>query len=249
MPTTGEPTTALPPTDDDPEPPTEVAATPSRSGDGGDGSSQSRRGVLILVALVLLGAAVGAFLLLQGDDDGDGGGTDTAAAATLSEQLQDLDSEVQFTPEDADCMANVMVERIGEERIAAIDIRDAPPEEDAEELNSAFNAALDECDVEPTNASDGDASTDDGPTGDDGNDGSTDATIDSPDDLQAFEDLYAEGFKTSYGLTDEEARCLAKKLTDAVRTGEVQENEAFGKFFDYLDQCGIARERIDPNAG
>ena len=76
--------------------------------------------------------------------------------------------------------------------------------------------------------------------GDDGGDSSTD-DIDLGGD---FEDQIADAYESSLGLSREKAECLAGKISDAVRSGQLDQEEAMSEIFEYLSDCDIDMSEI-----
>lgn len=174
-------------------PPPYVPPSPV-SGDGGGGDEGSKRGLLIgggILAVVAL--AVGAFLLLGGDDD-----SSDVRAQLASRILEESDGEL--TRSQADCVAGVFVDEIGENELRNVDFdADEPPPELAEAFATVGFQAFSECDIDGVGGDDG--GTDDS---DDGgsSDGSTDGYGSDPDlddlwddcedgDFEACDELWA----------------------------------------------------------
>lgn len=76
--------------------------------------------------------------------------------------------------------------------------------------------------------------------GEDGGDSSTD----SPDFGADFEDQIADAYETSLGLSREKAECLAGKISEAVESGDLNEEEAMSEIFEYLSDCDIDMSEI-----
>jgi hypothetical protein len=75
-----------------------------------------------------------------------------------------------------------------------------------------------------------------------GTDGSSDDFTDGLSE-DALAQIYAEAF----GISDEQAECLAGKLSDAIDDGDFSEEEAMSEIFDYLEDCDISLEEIGAN--
>lgn len=143
-------------------PPSPVAG----GGDGGDDGSKRKLliggGILAVVAV-----AVAAFLLLGGDDDSSN--VETQLASRIFEE-----SDGELTRDQADCVAGIFVDEIGEDELRDVDFdADEPPPELAEAFTTVGFQAFDECEIDSGLTGGDDGGTDD--TSDDGgDDGSTD---------------------------------------------------------------------------
>jgi hypothetical protein len=90
----------------------------------------------------------------------------------------------------------------------------------------------------------------------DGADGSTDggATDELPDDLGDIEDLEGmeDALANAYeemGLTEEQAECLAGKLSELVEDGDLSEEEAMTEVFGVMAECDISMEDLTGGLG
>lgn len=59
-----------------------------------------------------------------------------------------------------------------------------------------------------------------------------------------FEEIIADTYVTTFGLSRDKAECLAEKIGSAIRDGLLDEEEAFSEVFDYLSDCDITMEEI-----
>jgi hypothetical protein len=195
-----DPTTAMPAASTDPTatwptspaPPAPPSYTPPPPGTGGplgpDGSGGSKRGLLIGGGiLAAVAVAVIAFLLLGGGDDDDADSVRTQMAAQFR-------ANSELTGDQADCVADHVVDELGVDRLEGVDFTaDEPPEEIADDLFAAAVDSLEPCDIDPGDFAE---SGDDEPSGDGtyGSDPELDALYDQCEDgdYQACDDLYSE---------------------------------------------------------
>jgi len=64
-------------------------------------------------------------------------------------------------------------------------------------------------------------------------------------DLDDFDDGDAEDFfEDAYGISQEQAECLAERVSEAMEEGEVNEADPLSTIFDYLSDCDISLEDI-----
>jgi hypothetical protein len=202
------------------------------------GDGRSKRLLLLLLALVVIVGVIVA-LVLMGDDD-EGGGDADEIAERISATLQD-DLAMEDGP--ADCIGEHIVDEIGASRLQDVDF-DAPeaPADLEDDFNAAFNAAIAECDLDPedlSGAADGDAAG--GGEGDDEADGEGDIS-----DPEEFAQQLAASYGSTLGISEEKATCLAERMVQAVESGELTQDEAFGEFFQYLEGCQISLEELNP---
>lgn len=62
-----------------------------------------------------------------------------------------------------------------------------------------------------------------------------------------FEDLLADTYEDTLGLSRDKAECLAKKLTEAIEDGSLDQEQVTTDFLDYLSDCDISLEEIGAN--
>jgi hypothetical protein len=99
----------------------------------------------------LLGVAAALCLLFAttacGSDGGDSGGdTREDMVDELSATLQDDDNGL--SDDDADCVAGVIVDEVGVDKLKDVDLSaDTPPEELQEEITAAWDLTPEECDI------------------------------------------------------------------------------------------------------
>lgn len=189
------------------------------------GSSGSRRNVVIALG-VLAVVAVVAFLALSGDDD------DLSSSAISNRLSESLQADSDLSDDDADCVADHIVERVGPERLGGVDFTSdtAPEGEVGSDFVEAYADAVRECDVRAFAVDDGG----------DGGDPDPGVTIPDVGDLDSFRDQLADQYEQMLGLTREKADCLADAMGEAVSKGELDEQDAFGDFFEYLERCDIS---------
>jgi hypothetical protein len=211
---------------EEPAPPIGPAST--------DGSDGTRRNILIGVGILVVVLIV-AFLALSGDDDDSGS---EAISTRLADSLQD--GTPGLADDDADCLADHIVDEIGSDRLEGVDFdaENAPTGDVGTDFVEAYADATQECDVNPDGSSG--AGDDDGttPGGTDGD------TIPDIGDLDSFRDLLADQYEQTLGLPRDKAECLADAMGEAVSDGQLDQQDAFGDFFDYLDSCDIALDEI-----
>jgi hypothetical protein len=68
--------------------------------------------------------------------------------------------------------------------------------------------------------------------------------VELPDD---YSDILADTYEQSLGLSREQAECLAGRLTEAIESGDLTEEDAVAGFMDYLSDCDISLEEIGGN--
>ena len=59
-----------------------------------------------------------------------------------------------------------------------------------------------------------------------------------------LEEIMANAYMESLGLSREQADCLAGKMADAIEDGSLTEEQAFTEVFDYLSDCDISLDEI-----
>jgi hypothetical protein len=197
-PTAAWPATPAPPSYTAPPAPPSYTPPPATGGPvGPPGSGGSKRGLLVGGGiLAAVAVAVAAFLLLGGgDDDGDD------VRAQLAAQLR---SGSELSASQADCVADHVVDEMGEDSFEGVDFSaEEPPEEIADDLFAAAFESLEACDIDPADFSGG--GTDGGDDGGDtdggdaeegtyGSDPALDELYDQCEDgdYQACDDLYNE---------------------------------------------------------
>ena len=272
-----------------PAPPPPPSYTPPAPGTGGpigpDGSGGSKKGLFIGIGVLAAVAVVVAVLLAGGGDD------DTDVRAQLASKLQD--EEDKLDGDQAECVADLLVDEAGEDAFEDVDFdADDPPEEFIEAfLAVGPDTLVEECGIDEsafTGTDDGDSEGD----GTYGSDPELDALYDacadgdfeacdelyneSPSgseyeefgdtcgdrnepsgycvdvygddegdstdgvDLGAdFEDQIADAYETSLGLSREKAECLAGKISEAVQSGDLDQEQAMSEIFEYLSDCDI----------
>ena len=62
-----------------------------------------------------------------------------------------------------------------------------------------------------------------------------------------LEDLIADTYEETFGLSRDQAECLAGKMTEAIEDGSLTEEQAFTEVFDYLSDCDISLDEISGN--
>jgi hypothetical protein len=62
-----------------------------------------------------------------------------------------------------------------------------------------------------------------------------------------LEDLFADTYEETFGLSRDQAECLAGKMTEAIQDGSLTEEQAFTEVFGYLSDCDISLDEISGN--
>ncbi len=191
---TDDPTSTWSSTPAPPAPPS-YTPPPAPAGPlGPDGSGGSKRGLVIggaILAAVVL--AVVAFMALGGDDDDD-------ASEVRAELAAQFRGSSDLSDEQADCVADHVVDEIGADRFEDVDFdADEPPADLADDLFAAATGSLEACDIDPADfAGTGD---DDKPVDDDGDEPSGD--VDDYGDDPELDALYDECEAGDYEACDD----------------------------------------------
>jgi hypothetical protein len=225
---------AAPASSDAPPPPTfSPPAVAPADGDGAGGGS--RRRLLLGVAVVVVLAIIAGVLLL-------GGGGDEDLQARISKEIRS-GGQSGLSEKEADCLAGELIDEVGADKLKDVDFSaDEPPKAIADELNDAFVAAIPTCKIDLSD-DDGTDATPGASTG-----GSTATTLNA-DQLDQFRDMLSQQYKDNLGLSDEKANCLANTMADAIERGELDENQSFESFFQYLTACDISVSELGGPAG
>jgi hypothetical protein len=199
---------------DDPSPPPPDAPMPPISPVEVPGSS--RTGLVIGVALLAVVAIVVALVVLVS-----GGDSQDDSAAAISRRMADkLQQEEGLRNDDARCVADRLVAEIGTKRLADVDFdADTPPKDLQHDIDEAFPKAITACHVG-------------GPT-----------TFEDQGELDSYLQQLADSFLSMYGLTAEQAQCLARAMTPAIGT-TTSLDDAFGQFQQDLATCGISDDDL-----
>ncbi|MGV3757944.1 MAG: DUF2510 domain-containing protein [Actinomycetota bacterium] len=240
-----------PPSYSGPPPPT-VPVTPAAAANA---SSGSKKGFLIgLGLLVLIALGVGAFLLLGGDDDDDRERIHAGLVSAFNE-------DDTFTDAQADCLADHIIDELGEDRLKDVDFSaDDPPADLEDDLFAAADSGLEACEIDMfgTDGGTDDGATDDGATDDGSTDDSSTDDGATDDDFGTdlgdlgtdsefgpeFEEMLADIYADSFGISQEKAECLAGKIADAMDSGQLDEEEMMGDIFEYFSDCDISMSEI-----
>ncbi len=76
----------------------------------------------------------------------------------------------------------------------------------------------------------------------------SDDLLPSGEDLPpGFEDQLADVYAESMGIERDKAECLAGKIADAVRSGELSEEESMSEIFSFFSDCDIDMSEISGN--
>lgn len=183
--------------------------------------SSSRAGLAIGVALLAVVAIVIALVVLVGGDDG----KDNSAAAISRRMADKLQQEEGLRTEDARCVADRLVDELGTDRLEDVDLdADQPPKDLQDDINEAFPKAITACHVG-------------GPS-----------TFEHQSDLDSYLEQLTNSFLSMYGLTAEQAQCLAQAMTPAIGSS-TSLDDAFGQFREDLAACGITDDDLRTPAG
>lgn len=98
-------------------------------------------------------------------------------------------------------------------------------------------------------SNDADTTTTESDPDEDGGDsgGQTDGLTDTGELPADFEDILADTYEETLGLSREKAECLAGSLSEDIQSGALDEEEAMGAFMEYLSDCDISLEEIGGN--
>jgi hypothetical protein len=204
-----------------PAPTADTGAAPGSEGDGGSGS-RAKRNLLIGAVLVVVVLIV-AVLAIGGDDDDS---SRSAVTSRIADSIRSDDDGISRTQ--ADCIAKVIVDDVGLDRVSDIDFEaDEPPKGDlGVDLGRAYQRGLDRCVS----------------GGAPGGDSSPGAQLGDLSERELEEQLSSQ--YTSMGLDADKAECLGGKMAKALKDGDGVGNQAFGDFFDYLDECDVTLDEL-----
>jgi hypothetical protein len=59
-----------------------------------------------------------------------------------------------------------------------------------------------------------------------------------------LEDVITESYQETFGVSEEKARCLAEKVSEAIEDGSLDEEQAMSEIFEFLEDCDISLEEI-----
>ncbi|MDP1820450.1 MAG: DUF2510 domain-containing protein [Acidimicrobiales bacterium] len=238
----------------------EQTVAPAVRAEGEPPKGQGKALLLVGLALFAVVALVVAILLTNDDEDAGGDGDLTSR---VSEELREDDGVLAGVPtEDADCVADHIVDQIGPERLDGVNLGEEPPPDLSGDLAAALTGGINACEIDAEQltgdgstigaetddetdgrAEDGDgsdAAADDTVTADGGND----VDLTDPDQL---DQVLVESFTSAYGIDRERAECLASRLTDAMREGTTDPNNPFGtqeEYVEHLEACDITPEEV-----
>ncbi|MEO7570952.1 MAG: DUF2510 domain-containing protein [Acidimicrobiales bacterium] len=223
-------------------PPPYVPTGPVGPSDGG-----SKKGLLIgggILAAVVI--AVIAFLALGGDDDSDGDRASNDADTTTTERDADEDgggdgAEPAGGEEGSygsDPELDELYDQCEDGDFQACDdlFFDSPAGSEYEDFGDTCGERNEPSGTCVSLYEEG---------GDSG--GLTDGLTDAGELPADFEDILADTYEESLGLSREKAECLAGSLSEDIKSGELDEEEAVGAFMEYLSDCDISLEEIGGN--
>lgn len=213
-----------------------IPPLPPTGGAMGAASSGSKKGLMIgAAALAAVAVVVAALLLAGGDNNGDRERIRTEMAAQINEGGQ-------LSKDQANCIADAIIDEVGIEKLKDVDFTASePPPAITDALTAAAFGSLAKCNV---NASDlvGPTDTTDGSTA------TSDGTFGSGADLPAdFEQQLATIYEKSMGLPRVKARCLAGKIREAIRSGDLSQEQAMSDIFGYFAACNIDMSELKGN--
>jgi hypothetical protein len=218
-----------------PPPPVGPATSAERAADGsGGGGSASKRNLLIGLAVVVVVAIV-AFLAISGNDKDD----TSAIRGRIIDSIQTSQSGV--SDKDAKCVADYVIDKVGADRLKGVDFKaDDPPSGSlGDDIVQAEVAAIQKCHVNPSPGTTAGGSDTGGTSG-----GVATGGIGSIGDIESFKKILTDQYESTLGLSHDKASCLANAMGEAVESGKLNQQDAFGDFFDYLDKCGISLDEI-----
>lgn len=190
--------------------------------------TRSRRGLgLLLGSVAVVAAAAGAVgaLALGNDDDEAPGERPPPLAAQLHTVVEGV------TVAQAECLADHLVDALGEETATALDL--VAPSLSA--LDPEVVAAIDEG-RQPCGVADGPQAD---PEADAGGDTETDAPAEmSPEDLAAYEADLADFYTSSLQVSPEQGACVAAAVVDAGVEAQAT-GATLPELPTILDGCGI----------
>lgn len=178
--------------------------------------------------------------------DPDGGTRQEVYDAMMTEIL----AEGDLTESEADCMVEHLIDEIGLDRLEGVDFSaDEPPADLADDFEDAFGSGIVACDIDVSGT--GGASGDDGGTDDAfGDDGDLGTDFGTDDAFGAeFEEMLADIYADSFGISQDKAECLAGKIADAMDSGELGEEEMMSDIFEYFEECDISMSEISGGGG
>lgn len=228
------PATAAPP-----PPPAYVAPPADAAGESRPDGDGSNRRVLVGAGILAVVAIVVAALLLGGGSDDD---------EDIRGQLaSELKSGSGLSQGQAECVADAVVDELGEDRFKGVDFSaEEPPPGLADDLFTAAFDSAEQCNLDPSDFG-GSSDTSDTTEGDESN-GTTDDDILGGGSLPPdFEDQIAQIYEDSLGLPPAKAACLAGKIADAISSGDLTQDEAMSDVFSYLSDCDIDMSEITGN--
>lgn len=197
-------------------------------------SAGSKKGLMIGVGLLVAAAAVVAAIAMGGGDDN--GDRDRIRAAMAAE----MKSSGDLSQKQAECIADAIIDEVGTDKLKDVDFTaDEPPAEIADDVTNALLGSLKDCDVDASGLAGGSDTTD---TSEPLDIGGFDGSI-PPN----FEEQLANLYENSLGLPREKARCLAGKLSEAVSSGDLSQEEAMTDVISFLSACDIDLSELSGN--
>ncbi len=204
----------------------------------GGGSGGSKRGLLIgggILAAVAI--AVIAFLALGGDDDADGERASRDAETTTTERSSEGDGEEGSYGSDPEL--DELYDQCEDGDFQACDdlFFDSPSDSEYEDFGDTCGERNEPAGTCVSLYEDGD----------DDSGGLTDGIADAGELPPNFEDILADTYEESLGLSRVKAECLASALSDDIQSGQLDEAETMSAFMDYLSDCDISLDEIGGN--
>jgi hypothetical protein len=62
-----------------------------------------------------------------------------------------------------------------------------------------------------------------------------------------MEEILNEAYQ-EMGLREDQAECLTDRILEAMESGELDEEQAMSEIFDYLEECDIDLEDLQPGS-
>jgi len=219
-----------------PAPPLPYAPGGQVEPDGG-----SKKGLLIggaVLAAILIGLL--AWLALK-DDDGDDSDTDTVAQTTQPEdEATDDTADDTATTESTEATEDT----VGDDA-SAEELRDACTDGDFAACDQLYFLSELGSDDEEFGSTCGDRA--------EPQSGFCEATNGGEDPLDEDalgggdpEEMLADIYESSMGLSQAQAQCLAGKVAEVMGEGSFDEEEAAAEMFDFLSECDISLDDIQP---
>lgn len=212
-------------------PPPYVPTNPVSSGGGG-----SKKGLLVgggILAAVAI--AVVAFLALSKDDDKK---TDNASSTDTAETTKDTTDTTEGSGGEGAYGSDPALDALydeceGGDYAACDELSFGSP------TDSEYEAFGDTCGERNEPSGECVALYEGG--------GDSGGLTDSADSLDSYEEIMADTFETTLGVSRDEAECLAGKLREGIEEGSLTQDSAITAYFDFFEDCDINPDEIGAN--